>query len=474
MTLDAALAPLARAIRAMGTQFSLHLVRCPRSARTALTAALLRLRAEPGVPLFAFNEEGRRGAQFVDRLLEGDRHVDGVVLLDGDGLLDHDGASLRALNLARDRLASFCHGPLVIVLTEDAVDELARQAPDLYSVRSTVTTFEREQFLPVEPALSAPPRDVLSLRALLDQLAEREMHASPEVVADMLIEIAEHAQRRLAKANDEERPLLLASAREALDRSVAISEHANYERAAIDASLLRTELFPSAVAALDEQLVRAAIARLAVLGATRSEALAWWRLSRMLRARDPAEALEALESHALPLLAEAGAFQAWAHVVTVEVLWMQRERGADAAHVFLEHAWASHGASVPISNQSMLLGLRSSLAQLVGKLDRAIEYAQAAREAAVATRNAELTRAALLREIVARAGRRANVDRAVVAQLLPQFRGFAGAPANIAVEDNVLNSALVRLGLREESPRVAHRGPLPRNRAERRRQRRSS
>lgn len=469
-SIDPSLAPLTRALRAIRGEFSLHFICCPLGSRTALVHELAKVRALDGVPLFLFNDPSDHAPTVIERLLDGTRALDGLVIINGDVLLTDDATPLLALNLARDRLRSLCHGPLVIVSTDDALTSIAKLAPDLYSVCSTVTHFNRETPVRLEAPPVAPPVSTLeALRALLALVEHKATNANPEVLVDTGLEVARRAYNGLLGADERERQALRELATSALQRCVAIAREIGYERAWLDAEVLTASLSPTRRES-DEATLRSAIARFAQLGAAQSEAIAWATLSAVLEPSAPDEAHRAIVEHALPLYARAGLHHALASLLLQFAENARTRKGPRAALELLDHWWNQCGPQFSPMDRASISWLRSSLSQFVGDVDRAIVIAQEAREAATRAGASNALAAALLREIIARAERRTSVDRSVVAQLLPQYRAEAARSPSFDASsaEPSLHAALVRLDL--VAPAEAS-GRKP-NRASRRQQRR--
>jgi hypothetical protein len=448
-SIDPSLAPLTRALRAIRGEFSLHFICCPLGSRTALVHELAKVRALDGVPLFLFNDPSDHAPTVIERLLDGTRALDGLVIINGDVLLTDDATPLLALNLARDRLRSLCHGPLVIVSTDDALTSIAKLAPDLYSVCSTVTHFNRETPVRLEAPPVAPPVSTLeALRALLALVEHKATNANPEVLADTGLEVARRAYNGLLGADERERQALRELATSALQRCDAIAREIGYERAWLDAEVLTVSLSPTRRES-DEATLRSVIARFAQLGAAQSEAIAWATLSAVLEPSAPDEAHRAIVEHALPLYARAGLHHALASLLLQFAENARTRKGPRAALELLDHWWNQCGPQFSPMDRASISWLRSSLSQFVGDVDRAIVIAQEARESATRAAASNALAAALLREIIARAERRTSVDRSVVAQLLPQYRAEAArSPAfDASSAEPSLRAALVRLDL---------------------------
>lgn len=473
LSIAPSLAQLARAIRAMGHQFSLHFVRAPLTARIALATELEKLRTDPSVPMFGFASRVDRGEGFVLLLLDGERQTDGIVLLDGEALLDHAAEPLQSLNLARDRLAMQCHGPLVIACASEAMRQIAQFAPDLYSVRSTIADFGNDTSPLIEsttPAGQTAPLD--TLRDEWKELREHVATATPEFVVDRELDIARRAFNLVLPAADDS--ALLAFALDVLSHAKARAHDLAYERAAIDATVLESMLVPATKT--NETAIRAAIRRLAELGATRSEANAWIALAQVLRSSAPNEADNAVTQNALPLFLRARRSH------TARTLLLQHSQlvlgrdGARKALAFVDEVCAEHLARFAAVDRSHIEIARSALNQLVGQLDESITHALAARTAATESADSTVLALALHREIVARGARRSALDRSVVSQLLPRYSDARAASPSL--DDSALapslEAALTRLDLAtvEAAPATLARAPdAPRNRAERRRRR---
>jgi hypothetical protein len=467
------LAPLARAIRAMGHQFSLHFVRAPLTARTALATELEKLRNDPSVPMFGFTTRRDRGAGFVSHILDNEIQMDGIVLLDGEALLDLDAEPLQSLNLARDRLGIQCHGPLVIACAPEAMRQIAQFAPDLYSVRSTVTDFGNDNESLLEPAM--PNTRIAPTEALRNEwnaLRERATTATPEFVVDLELDIARRARNSALRSADA--PALSAFALDVLAHAKARAQAIGYERAAIDATVLESMLVPASRA--NEQTIRQAIQRLAELGAAQSEANAWVALAQVMQSSAPHEAELAITQHALPIFIRS---HHWYFARKLLLQHSQLVLGRDGprkALAFVDQVCAEHLARFPPLDRSHIEIARSALNQLVGQLDESITHALSARTAATESADSTVLALALHREIVARGARRSALDRSVVSQLLLRYRD-ARAASPMLDESTLgpsLEAALTRLDLVsvERKPAALARAPdAPRNRAERQNQR---
>jgi len=187
------LAALRRAMARAGG-FALFVVVCDGPARAEVRRRLGAWSGENGIPELRSLPSGKEGCAALERLLSELRPeaaLPGLVIVDGDTLVAEQ-TPVHALNAARDRLAEFVEGPLVLLLSPLREAELARMAPDLFDVRSATYEVEAEPGERVELAALADAIHRAQQRAgegrLPDPADLRELEAQGAAPANTLAE----------------------------------------------------------------------------------------------------------------------------------------------------------------------------------------------------------------------------------------------------------------------------------------------
>jgi hypothetical protein len=130
---------LHRALRRSAGAFAFLPVEVSQDDLSRVRRALRGWSGHDGVAPLKVLPGGAPGVAAVERMLRGAFGVcSGVVISHGDALVQHaEGRLAEGMNVARDVLRREVRGPLVVLLTPEAMAEFTRLAPDLFAVRST-------------------------------------------------------------------------------------------------------------------------------------------------------------------------------------------------------------------------------------------------------------------------------------------------------------------------------------------------